>query len=686
MIQDYKNFILKSFVFFILLLFVGLPINKLLGFFILLFFIPIIIFSKIRNKNNYILISLVIISFFFIKNIIPNIKIQEGNNIVILNENSKNFYKNNLPNEIYKFLENKFIFYNNSTCDLNDHKCWKNFKPSKNLYSFSADWSFKEIKFSRIINDINFSNLQTARIGEINNLKYNYFWPKKFDIVRENLPFFVKYEIPEILNSSSICWSGNIFWPKNTNEYILLNSKSKKCRKISDSDIGKYFYGVSLGSNNSFERLNYLYTDNYINKKDQKFKNFLSENQLSIKLEKNLILKFYFILDLLFEILFILLIFYLFFNFTKKIYLFSFFYSLVFLICLNFIDKNIIYGFNIFTGGNDGLVYMSYGNEIFKHLLNYNFYEALRGVESIFYFPSSLRYFWAINKLFFGETSYGYTLIGYLYIIVLFFIFKFLLGFIWSFILSLLILFTRVFEGYALSSYKYFKHINAGDAEPLSIFFLLLSLLLFIIIISKNKLRTYLLFSFLFGFFIFLSITLRPNYLPTGILLLFSLLIFNYINNKILFSSFFAILGFSLILIIPLHNYIYGNSFVLLSSGYQHNTHAPISLYYYSFIDIINLNWSNSENIQAIGKQLYNWIQPREVHYIISFLFLIIILFINNSFILKTICILALSQHFVLIIFEPDNRYAYLAWILTFIAIFSYIINNFHKLNIFFKK
>ena len=38
--------------------------------------------------------------------------------------------------------------------------------------------------------------------------------------------------------------------------------------------------------------------------------------------------------------------------------------------------------------------------------------------------------------------------------------YEFLFGFIWSTIISFLIFFTRAFEGYALSSYKYFKHIN----------------------------------------------------------------------------------------------------------------------------------------------------------------------------------------------------------------------------------
>jgi hypothetical protein len=102
---------------------------------------------------------------------------------------------------------------------------------------------------------------------------------------------------------------------------------------------------------------------------------------------------------------------------------------------------------------------------------------------------------------------------------------------------------------------------------------------------------------------------------------------------------------------------------------------APISLYYSAFGDLIHLNWSGSDSISIIIKQFNRWIQPQKIHYIVTFLIVLILLIKKNNFIVKTMCLLALSQHFVLLIFEPDNRYAYLAWILTIILNFYFIIN-----------
>ena len=168
------------------------------------------------------------------------------------------------------------------------------------------------------------------------------------------------------------------------------------------------------------KRLNYLYGDNFITKNDN-FDNFLSKNELNIKLIKSNKLIFYEIFKLFVKIIFIFIIFIFYLKFNIKIYLLSIIHLLSFLFLLNFVNKDLIFGFDIFTGGNDGLVYSSYGNIMFTQLLNFNFYEFFRGVESVFYFPSSLRYFWAINKIFFGETFYGFIFIAYIYIIVLFF-------------------------------------------------------------------------------------------------------------------------------------------------------------------------------------------------------------------------------------------------------------------------
>ena len=54
---------------------------------------------------------------------------------------------------------------------------------------------YKKNKYSRKLNKLNINNIKSARISEINNLRYNYFWLDKFDLVRK-YSLFIMIEIP----------------------------------------------------------------------------------------------------------------------------------------------------------------------------------------------------------------------------------------------------------------------------------------------------------------------------------------------------------------------------------------------------------------------------------------------------------------------------------------------------------
>ena len=672
--------VIKTLIIIFSLLVIGLPINEVFNFIILLFALPIIFFSKINlNKKylNYLTIS--IFAIFLFNMLIPSLKIQEGHNIVIINENSDNYYKTILPKKVFEYLNDNFKYYQNgSSCKKENNYCWKYFNPyrseissvGESKFAKSSDWSIQKPKYSRIVSSINFSNLKEARIGTINNLNYNFAFPNKFDLVRENIPFFIMYELPAQIVGSSLCWKGNIFWEESEIKFKKIFHQSLECKIINNSDIGKNIYAASLGYNESIYRLNELYTDEYVSLDGENLKKFLNKNELILILKKS---TFYIILDLLKNInkvLIILLIFILFFKNIFYKYLISFSYLSFFYLLINFVNPDLIRGFTIYTGGNDGLVYMSYANKMFSSLVNFNFYEFFQGGENVFYFMPGLRYFFTITKIFFGDTNFGYVFIGYFYPIVIFLILRSFLDLRFSIIISFLIFITRVFEGYALSTYNFLEHINSGDSEPLGIFFLLLGLLIFIRFVHDDKkIKKNSINLFYFGICLFFSTFIRPNYFPTTFSIFFIMLFYLYFKNYKFKFYFFTLAGYSFLILIPFHNYFYGNSLVLFTSVLNegHNTLAPLKIWINAFADLMTLNFDNYFlNHPQIFNQLNRWIQPQEIHYIVSFIIIFVVLFSKNEFFIKSICIMALSQHSVCLIFMPDNRYAYLAWILTF--------------------
>ena len=239
------NHIYKLFFIFLAVLIIGIPIDRLPYFFLFLICFAIIILSKLKKKIQFNKIILVSTFTIIIKLLIPNISIQEGHNLIVLNQHSKDFYKDNLPYEVYKYVENNFeIYYSKSTCSESISYCWKYFDPnnklsnsafSKDFYAFSSKWTLKEKKYSRILNNINFKKLKTAKIETINNLDFNFFFPKTYDMSRENIPFFIMIEIPDNMLGNSICWKGQTFWEDKSQKYENKFNNEYKCSIINES-------------------------------------------------------------------------------------------------------------------------------------------------------------------------------------------------------------------------------------------------------------------------------------------------------------------------------------------------------------------------------------------------------------------------------------------------------------------
>ena len=674
----YSSFLFK-FIGILVPLVLLIPISTIENFYAILFVLNIIILSepkfKIYFTRTIIIIFCLILSFFYL----DTAKINIGKGLIILNENSKNFYKDNLPIEILNFFSEKFKFYEkNSTCSKEDFKCWRNFDPDLENVKFESHQiitSKEKNQFYRnnnlhFVKDLNIKNLKDIKLNEINSLRYNYFYLQKYDLIRENIPYYIVFSIPKYLINSELCWKGNIFWEANNYNFNKYYNKNKSCKLIQSLDVGKLIFGVSLGSSENVKELKWLYGQDYINVDDNLY-TYLKENKLEIEIKKNnkIVLKESIIN--ISKFLFLIIFIYALFNFNIKIFIFSIFFPLLFLLILKIINTELLNGFNIYTGGNDGILYDGYGTKLYNYLKSYNIYEFFRGVESVFYFPSSIRYFFAINKFIFDHSTYGYILIGYVIIFILFFIFKNLFGFRYSLFFLFLFTITRVFEGYTFSMHTFLQHINEADAEPLAIFLFLISLYLFIN--NFNKKKTNSMESFMIGFFAFLSLAIRPNYFPSSFLLVTLYFYFSYIKYKN-FNAYFSLIGFSFLLLIPFHNLYYGNSLVLFSSGVHHNTNVPIHIYLNSIIDLLSLNFS-SDNLKIIFNQIFEWIKPHEIHYLISFTLILLVLFYKNiNLIFKLISLLAISQHLVLLMFEPANRYAYLAWLLTFIVLCYFII------------
>ncbi len=671
------NHIYKIFLIISAVIIIGIPIDRLSYFFLFLITFAIIVLSKLNKKIQFNKIILVIIFTIIIKLLIPNITIQEGHNLIVLNKNSKDFYKDNLPEEVYQYVENNFQFYSKSNCSERESYCWKYFDPNNELfnsaftndfYAFSSKWTLKEKKYSRILNKIDFKNLKTAKIETINNLNFNFVFPKTYDMPRENIPFYIMIEIADNMQGNYICWKGQTFWENKNQKYENKFNSEYKCKLIDEKYINKKIFIVSFGGNESIERLNELYGDSYVKIDDKELKNFLEKNEIQFKVKKNNLYLFYEYFNYFIIIISLITIIYFSLKCDFKYIVFNIIYTTTFFLIGYYVHEDLVNGFTIYTGGNDGVIYSSYANKMFYELQNLNFYEYFKGAEDIFYFMPGIRYFFSLSKFIFGETLYGYLVIAYFFPIVVFILLKYFVGFNLSITITILFFVTNLFDGYAFSLTVFLEHIKEGDSEPLSIFLFLFSLILFIKIFEQENLNKSFFYYFIFGFCLFASTAIRPNFLPGSLFILFSALFYLYFNNKNYIFMLSSIFGYSLIFLLPIHNYYYGGQFYFFTSGVNLYNYISIEMWLNFIFDILTFDYINfADKYSPVLNQINRWIKPEQIHFIISFSIVILTLLTKSEHFIKCICIVCLLQHMICLYIVPDSRYAFLAWILTII-------------------
>ena len=64
-----------------------------------------------------------------------------------------------------------------------------------------------------------------------------------------------------------------------------------------------------------------------------------------------------------------------------------------------------MFGLRYYRGGADGLLHFSHGRDITENLFNHNYFDAIMGVEKVFYFMPGLRYFSSLSNIIFGENN-----------------------------------------------------------------------------------------------------------------------------------------------------------------------------------------------------------------------------------------------------------------------------------------
>ena len=639
------------FIFFLLLIFVvEIPIINFVN--LSYFFIIILIFFCINERKKEVSFSFILILILlsiFANKYLNNNFIKESHGIFLPNDQNIDLYLEE-NNEVFLYLIKEFqssYSDNDLTCKqrYQDAKCWKDIK-IENVYSRSFDnIIFKKINYSRKVNSINYKNFSEVRVGSINSLRYNWFtdpetWYKKEEgsqIKRIHPPYIIKYEfINTAFEKSQFCFKGKaLLFDNQSKDFDTFNNKEKNCLFVK-------------------------------NNQELIFYNF--NNELSVFLEKSidLIAQEYFLNFI--NLFIILLILYLSIGSVNLIkiseVLFICFLSSIIIFYNIYFKNEFSFGYAPLQGGMDGMAHEGYGRHIYESFLNLNFYEVFRGGESIFWFMPGLRYFSALNKFFFGDTQFGtYLLLVLLPILFYYFLLYFFSRKVCLIIITIFILLKIPHLGFSFNHYV--VNLLTMYSETMAIIMFLISI---ICMINKKY--------FMLAFFASLMVFLRPNYLPVYVLMN----VYNFfilIEKKEIKNLLFLCLGATFLLIMPLHNYFFGDGALVLFVNIDNElTFLPNNrkeIYLYEYISL----FYSFDNFNKIFEHFLNFLtigMKNEIVYIINsiLLFNLLVYVLINLYNIKNFnvffCYLAIIQITPSLFHSNTGRFVYFTWFLITVA------------------
>ena len=297
------------------------------------------------------------------------------------------------------------------------------------------------------------------------------------------------------------------------------------------------------------------------------------------------------------------------------------------------------------------------------------------------------RYLNSIFSIFFGDNILGNIFIISFFPILIFNILSLLLDIKYAKYLTLLFIFTPIFESLGFTLINYINFTVDGYSEGICYLFLILMVYLFL----KNNDKSYF---FLIGFLSFLVIGLRPNYIALILPLFICYSIYLFKKNEF-FDQFYKnilllIIGGSFIFLITLHNYIYSSEFVLLikSENIQNSLHIKFDDYLNLFFSLSNFNLENTNYIK-VSKHLNHYIKIYEIWFIIVLLNLFISLLVNIDMKIKILSFSLIIMHISYLFFLGDPRYSMGTWLISFfifLIIFDKIYLPYFKSRIFSAK
>src|SRR5271166_3997787 len=240
----------------------GLPINDLARYALLVISAVVICVGPVsRRRNAWLAAVAAVLACALGQFFLAAPRIDEGHNLFLI-DGPGGALEAGLPSSVFQFMAAEFDarYPTQRRCAPTTYGCWRGDAFPQSPYAFSSDGMHDHAMYSRRVTGIGFADPVWLRLGFINEKGYN--WNSRVSDIdraarnggsfaflhrwRITMPWFVSYRFPAEFVGSSLCWRGEVLWERAGERFDLVAHPSMQCRVLSNEDIGRRIFGVSI--------------------------------------------------------------------------------------------------------------------------------------------------------------------------------------------------------------------------------------------------------------------------------------------------------------------------------------------------------------------------------------------------------------------------------------------------------
>jgi hypothetical protein len=543
----------------------------------------VIVFSTARlDLRRFVAAAAIVLVIAGGKTALPRADLAEAHNAFLVIGDGEPLQRG-LPPEIFRAWRAEFdVLYPPDPPPYEPRSQWRMNGVPATLFTQSSDAIFRRPKFTRQVDAIRFTSLGEFRGGFANDNQFN-FWSGEMH--REQMPFYVMYELTTASIGSRLAWTGEVFWEGTGRRFAKIIHLHPAARTIAPPDVGKRVYAAFFPARSPVLHFEFL-------------------PSLPLRLARAIAIALTVGAVVMLLALTVrprpL-------PATRALTLVGVAYLLMTGFLALSAGKYLGRSYPPQGGGDDGIFHDGIGRAMALLAARGEVVDALQGLEPVFWFTPGTRYVRMLEKLLFGDTNHLFALIVCCAPLVFFYLMRQLVSARFAAVLTAVFVLLPV-ENPSFLQYLANAKLGYGEAIASTLFLLALALLF------RNQRywggtgqEPKLSALWIAGAALAASMFIRPNFAFAVVFVGLASASASWRERELAgFVAFAA--GLGLALWMPLHNVVYGHEFHLISkSGATVSVPLGLADYRDAFVDLLR-GRTASPAVTTTTAQITGWL------------------------------------------------------------------------------